>query len=57
MTLEIKVKFGGMRHLAIDDCAGWAVTTLISIAIRLREEPENQELINSADMKRYKSTT
>ena len=42
MTLEIKVKFGRMCHLAIDSRASWAVTTLISIAIGLREKPEER---------------
>ena len=39
VTLEIKVKFGRMCHLAIHDCASWTVTALISIALILREEP------------------
>jgi hypothetical protein len=46
VALKIKVKLGRMCHLAIDDRPSWAVTTLISIAFRLREEPEEMKRLS-----------
>ena len=53
VALKIKVKLGGMCHLAIDDRPSWAVTTLITIAFRLGKNlKRRRDLANSA--KRYK---
>ena len=51
MALKIKVKFGRMCDLAIDDRASWAVTAFITIALRLREKPEGKttNLINPTE--------
>ena len=46
VTLKIKVKLGRMCHLAIDDRPSWAVTTLISIAFRLREKSEEMKRLS-----------
>lgn len=50
MTLQIKVKFSRMCHLAVEDRASWAITALVTIALRLREKPgEKTNLANSAE--------
>ena len=43
VALKIKVKLGRMCHLAIDDRPSWAITALIAIAFRLREEPKEMK--------------
>jgi hypothetical protein len=46
VALKIKVKLGRMCHLAIDDRPSWAITAPISIAFRLREEPEETKRLS-----------
>lgn len=48
VALKIKVKLGRMCHLAIDDRPSWAVTALISISFRLREEPGEMKRLNNS---------
>ena len=39
-----------MCHLAVEDRASWAITALVTIALRLREKPgEKTNLANSAE--------
>jgi hypothetical protein len=38
VTLQIKVKFDRIDNIAVDDCASRAISALITLVLRLREE-------------------
>ena len=40
VALQIEVELRGISHLAVDHCASWTVSTLVSVSSILREEPD-----------------
>ena len=47
MALQIKVKFNGVDNVAIDDCAGGAISAPIALVVIAREEANVVTLANN----------